>query len=224
MSGLSELFGKISGSLLPVLFISFAAPLLMMALICRGRSRKLLFFLLFGTTACLLSGYANSIIRSLSGLSSGFFNTNFAPAIEETLKALPIVILAFSKNHDKRTLLECSVAVGIGFAVLENAATLARNIEIISLPLALGRGFGSRFGIGGIRSSGREQQTAGRLFGASGRRFGDGKRRGGNFRRTERRFGGAGAGRKHWRNGLRHGRFRRADRGTGADAGSENLF
>ena len=143
MSGLSELFGKISGSLLPVLFISFAAPLLMMALICRGRSRKLLFFLLFGTTACLLSGYANSIIRSLSGLSSGFFNTNFAPAIEETLKALPIVILAFSKNHDKRTLLECSVAVGIGFAVLENAATLARNIEIISLPLALGRGFGS---------------------------------------------------------------------------------
>ena len=131
------------GNLNLILFLSFAAPVSMMLFICRERTRKVLFFMLCGITVCLLCGYVSAFLLPLTGLSETSFTINITPTVEELMKSLPILIFAFIDRRDNRSVLECSVAVGVGFAVLENAFILSSNISIVSVPLALVRGFGS---------------------------------------------------------------------------------
>ena len=126
-----------------ILFISFAAPVSMMLFICTQRARNVLAFLLAGLSVCLICGYVSAALLKLTKLPMTFFTVNVTPAVEEILKAVPIVIYAFIEKRDKKKILECSVAVGVGFAVLENAFILSGNLGIISIPLALVRGFGS---------------------------------------------------------------------------------
>ena len=69
---------------------------------------------------------------------------NSTPTVDELCKAIPILLYVFlSDKHDDRNLLECAIAVGVGFAVLENAFILSNNLDKISIPLALIRGFGA---------------------------------------------------------------------------------
>lgn len=72
-----------------------------------------------------------------------YFTANFTPLFEEVFKALPILFFAFLYKPDRRTLLECSVLVGVGFAVLENAFILGSEAETVSILTALVRGFGA---------------------------------------------------------------------------------
>ena len=44
---------------------------------------------------------------------------------------------------DRRTLISCAYAVGVGFALLENIVILIQNIEQVSIFWALVRGFSS---------------------------------------------------------------------------------
>lgn len=131
------------GNLNLILFLSFAAPVSMMLFICRDRTRKVLFFMLCGITVCLICGYISALLLPLTKLPMTSFTVNITPTVEELMKSLPILIFAFLDRRDNRSVLECSVAVGVGFAVLENAFILSSNIDIVSVPLALVRGFGS---------------------------------------------------------------------------------
>ena len=126
-----------------ILFISFAAPLVMAILVCRGRSRTLLTFLFIGITVCLFCGEFNAIVLKLFPMNTQYFTSNFTPLFEELFKALPILIYTFLCKPQKRTLLECSVLVGVGFAVLENAYILSEYIGSISIMSAVWRGFGA---------------------------------------------------------------------------------
>ncbi len=125
------------------LFLSFFAPFSMMLFVCEGKTRRILFFMLCGIVACLLCGYVNSVLLEMMSTSMDFFTINITPTIEEVCKAVPILIFAFVKERDNRSILECSVAVGVGFAILENAFTLSYNVHNLSFLLALVRGFGS---------------------------------------------------------------------------------
>ena len=127
-----------------ILFISIVAPISMMLFICKRRTRRILFFLLVGVLVNLFCGEVSGFIANTSGLPMEYLTVNITPTVEEICKAIPILLYVFlSDSYDDSNLLECAIAVGVGFAVLENAFILAKNIEIVSVPLALIRGFGA---------------------------------------------------------------------------------
>ena len=131
------------GNLNLILFISFAAPLLMTLFVCKGKARTLLLFLFLGTVVCLFCGEFSAIIMGLLPFDRRYFTSNFTPLFEEVFKALPILFYAFLYQPKKRTLLECSILVGVGFAVLENAFILGGAAATVSVTSALIRGFGA---------------------------------------------------------------------------------
>lgn len=131
------------GNLNLILFISFAAPLLMTLFVCKGKARTLLIFLLIGTVVCLFCGEFSAIIMKMLPFDTQYYTSNFTPLFEEMFKALPILVYAFMFKPKKRTLLECSLLVGVGFAVLENAFILGGTTSSLSIANALIRGFGS---------------------------------------------------------------------------------
>ncbi len=131
------------GNLNLILFISFAAPLLMTLFVCKGKSRTLLIFLFLGTVVCLFCGEFSAIIMKMLPFDTQYYTSNFTPLFEEVFKALPILVYAFIFKPKRRTLLESSILVGVGFAVLENAFILGGAVSSLSVTTALIRGFGS---------------------------------------------------------------------------------
>ena len=122
------------------LLIGFAAPLCMVLLICKGDTRRLLLFLLFGMVVCYGSSWANYFVRAGLGMEKVAAASTIAPIIEEMGKAIPILLYAFLFRPKRRALLECSAMVGVGFAILENAAYFIGGVSLLP---ALTRGFGS---------------------------------------------------------------------------------
>lgn len=131
------------GNLNLILFISFAAPLLMTLFVCKGKARTLLLFLFLGTVVCLFCGEFSAIVMQALSFDRQYFTSNFTPLFEEVFKALPILAFAFLYKPKKRLLLECSILVGVGFAVLENAFILGGSAAYVSVSTALIRGFGA---------------------------------------------------------------------------------
>ncbi|MCQ2385085.1 MAG: PrsW family intramembrane metalloprotease [Clostridia bacterium] len=131
------------GNLNLILFISFAAPLLMTLFVCRGKARTLLTFLFLGTVVCLFCGEFSAVMMRMLPFDRKYYTSNFTPLFEEVFKALPILVYAFIWEPKKHTLLECSILVGVGFAVLENAFILGSAASSVSVGNALIRGFGA---------------------------------------------------------------------------------
>lgn len=126
-----------------MLFICLTAPLSMMLFVFRGRPRAILGFLLSGIFMCLFAGEINGLINNSTDLSMRFLTVNVTPIVEETLKAIPIVLTAFLIKPKRHHLLEYAVAVGIGFATLENVCLLTSASRAASAGLILARGFGA---------------------------------------------------------------------------------
>ena len=131
------------GNLNLILFISIVTPLAMMLAVYKGKSRVSLLFLLLGIIVCLFCGELSGLVVQYVPCSLRYFKCNVTPAIEEICKALPILVYAFLFRPKKQALLESSIAVGVGFAVLENTFILASNVNSVSVGLALVRGFGA---------------------------------------------------------------------------------
>ena len=111
--------------------------------VCRGKARTLLTFLFLGTVVCLFCGEFSVIVMKALPFDRQYYTSNFTPLFEEVFKALPILVFAFLYKPKKRTLLECSILVGVGFAVLENAFILGGAADSVSVINALIRGFGA---------------------------------------------------------------------------------
>lgn len=126
-----------------ILFLSIVAPMCMMLFVCVKRTRLILGFMVIGIFVCLFSSELSGILFGLLDMGSRFLTVNVTPFTEELLKAIPILILVFSFKPDNQRIFEASIAVGVGFAILENAFILAGNVETVSIPLALIRGFGA---------------------------------------------------------------------------------
>ncbi len=126
--------------LLLIILIGFAAPLAMMLLICKGDTRRLLLFLLFGMIVCYATGWLNEAASLALGIEPETASTGLGPMIEELTKAVPVLVYAFLFKPKRRTLLECSAMVGVGFAILENASYFLGGVSLL---YAVGRGFGS---------------------------------------------------------------------------------
>ena len=114
----------------------------MLLILVTGKSRRLVLFFILGITACLFCGELNGILVSYFE-SIQYFTVNISPITEELCKAFPVIVYAFMYKPKRQQLLECGVAVGIGFAVLENAFILANNAYYITIGLAVARGIGA---------------------------------------------------------------------------------
>ena len=126
-----------------MLFVCLTAPLSMMLFIYKGRHRSVLAFLLAGIFMCLFAGEINGLIRNSTGSTLRFLTVNITPIVEEILKALPIVFIAFLIKPERQFLLESSIAVGVGFATMENVCLLFDSASLISAGTILARGLGA---------------------------------------------------------------------------------
>lgn len=126
-----------------ILFISIVAPLLMTLLICKGKTRTLLAFLITGITTCLFCGQISAIVIGMLPFSINYCTSNITPIIEELIKAIPIIFFGFLYKPDRKDLMEYALVEGVGFAILENAFILASTAGTVSIALAFIRGFGS---------------------------------------------------------------------------------
>lgn len=131
------------GNLNLILFVSFALPLFISFFVCKGRVRAAMIFFFIGMAVCLFCGELSAIALELLPYDKQFFSCNIAPFFEELFKAFPILVFVFVYKPGRRMLYECSVMVGIGFAILENAFILGGMSETVSLLDALMRGLGA---------------------------------------------------------------------------------
>lgn len=124
------------------LFISIILPLATILFIVKGDSRKIVTFLLFGIIAELASNFIQNYLYMFV-VDNLYFSTNIGPAIEEILKALPVLIYIFAFKPEKQLIYAVSIASGIGFAILENVFIIGADIYSTSLFIAFLRGMGA---------------------------------------------------------------------------------
>lgn len=130
-------------SIMYVLFICIAAPLLLLLLLIDKKSRKTVGFVIIGMCVCLFVSEINSILLAMTGGDHYYTTTTITPITEELLKALPVIYFAFVFSSERQTLLTVSMSLGIGFALLENSYILVNSLDQIDYIWALARGFGS---------------------------------------------------------------------------------
>lgn len=92
---------------------------------------------------CLIASEVNSWLLGLSAGDVWYVSSNVTPAVEEILKALPVLYYALIFSDEKDTLTSIAMAMGLGFAVLENMVILVEHVATVSIYWALARGFGA---------------------------------------------------------------------------------
>jgi len=123
-------------------FVCIAAPLLIAILFLDKASRKSLAFFIAGMGMCLLSAYINTFFASLYGADLEQATVELAPAIEETMKLLPILFYLLVFEPTFREARSAILFVAEGFAAFENVCYLIENGSSHLLFLLM-RGFGA---------------------------------------------------------------------------------
>ena len=129
-------------NLIYILFISVFVPILLMALLIEKKARLPISFVLIGIFISVFAAEINGVLRAWLLMDSFEFTIIVTPITEEILKALPILIYAMLISDKRETLFTASMAVGIGFAVLENAFYLL-NDPSFNMMDAIIRAFGT---------------------------------------------------------------------------------
>jgi RsiW-degrading membrane proteinase PrsW (M82 family) len=135
-------------SLLPVL--TFLAVLLYFDSYKLVRLRMILGIVACGAAVALVSYAANALTITMLGMELRSYARNVAPLVEETLKAVVIVVLM--RTHRLGFAVDAAIsgfAVGTGFAVVENLFFL-RAIPDAGMATWIVRGFGTAFMHGGV--------------------------------------------------------------------------
>ncbi|MBQ4487236.1 MAG: PrsW family intramembrane metalloprotease [Oscillospiraceae bacterium] len=130
--------------MIQILFVCIAMPMIPMLLILPDkRSRLILGYMITGAVICLVAGQINTLLLHAFGNDMDYVTTTITPISEELLKAIPILYFALIFSDDRDTLLSISFALGIGFAVLENATILTQYIKSVTISWALARVIGA---------------------------------------------------------------------------------
>ena len=83
-------------------YICLAAPLLLAILVMQKDGRRSLSFVLAGMTASLLSAYITTFLAGAAGVDAAIASHEIAPAVEETMKCLPLVFYLLVFEPEKR--------------------------------------------------------------------------------------------------------------------------
>lgn len=124
-----------------IVFSCLSIPLLLMLPLLESRSRWIIGFFLLGAFTALAAYEINTIAFPLSGLDSRSFSEKIPPMVEELLKALPVLCYALLLDDSRGRVLPIAMAVGVGFAVLENTVLLVEYLDGVTLAWAVARGF-----------------------------------------------------------------------------------
>lgn len=130
-------------NLIYIIFACMALPLLLSLALVDKKSKLVIGFIIIGAFMCVFVSELNSIAKALSGESIYYVTTNLTPITEEIVKALPILMFGFLFSDKKETLISLSVAVGIGFAIVENIYIFVQAGSSYTLLWAIRRVFGA---------------------------------------------------------------------------------
>ena len=125
------------------LYFSITVPLSAVLIMSKSKTRSIICFLIIGLTVALVCSEVNGVVFRRLPYSQNAFVTTFSPMIEELFKMLPIFVCAFTRKPTRQDIIEYSIAVGVGFAILENAFVFASNIGQIDVLTAISRAFGA---------------------------------------------------------------------------------
>ena len=110
------------------IFICIAAPLLVAALCSNNRkNRRVIIQLLGGVLSCLLSSYISTFLVGVYRSNTIMASVEITPAVEETMKLVPILFFMLVFEPDKETIANAIQMVAIGFATFENICYLTQN-------------------------------------------------------------------------------------------------
>jgi len=128
-------------NLVYILFICLVAPMLLMVLMLRKRSRLLVGYMVIGVCVSLFVSELNTLILNAFDGDMLYVSTTITPISEEIVKAIPVLFyaLVFSDNRDR--VMPIAFATGIGFGMFENMVILVQNIENVTVGWAIIRGF-----------------------------------------------------------------------------------
>ena len=130
-------------NLIYILFICITIPLALMACLIDKKPRRIVIFFIVGICSAVFASEVNGILSSLVQLDIFDFTIRVTPVTEEIIKAIPVLFFAKEISDKKETLITVSLAVGIGFAIMENTYILTQNVGYVSLLWAIMRGFGT---------------------------------------------------------------------------------
>lgn len=129
-------------SLIYILFVAIFIPILLMACLVEKKARRPIIFVLIGIFLSVFASEINAYLRSVLPMDTFEITIVVTPISEEILKALPVLFFATVLVPKKEALFTASMAVGIGFAVLENAFYLLNN-DSFNMVDAIVRAFGA---------------------------------------------------------------------------------
>ena len=129
-------------SIIYILFVAIFIPILLMACLIEKKARHPIIFVLIGIFLSVFASEINAYLRSVLPMDIFEITVVVTPITEEILKALPILFFAVVFVPKKEALFTASMAVGIGFAVLENAYYLL-NSDSFNMIDAIVRAFGA---------------------------------------------------------------------------------
>ena len=128
--------------LIYILFVAVFVPIMLMAFLIEKKARQPIIFVLVGIFISVFAYEINGFLRNNLSLSTYEVTVIVTPITEEILKAIPILLYGTVLLAKKEALFTASMAVGIGFAVLENAYYLLNAHEFVMVT-AIIRAFGS---------------------------------------------------------------------------------
>ena len=129
-------------NLIYILFVSVFVPIMLMACLLEKKARQPIIFVLIGIFVSVFAAEVNGLLCALLPMDTYEVTIIVTPITEEILKAVPILIYATVLTSKNEALFTASMAVGIGFAVLENAYYLLNNPSFNMLD-AIIRAFGA---------------------------------------------------------------------------------
>ena len=129
-------------NLIYILFVSVFVPILLMACLIEKKARQPIIFVLIGIFVSVFAAEVNGLLRTLLPLSTYEITIIVTPITEEILKAIPILVFATVLLAKREAVFTASMAVGIGFAVLENAYYLLNDASFNMIDAVI-RAFGA---------------------------------------------------------------------------------
>ena len=125
-----------------ILFISISIPLFLMALLMEKKARLPISFMIIGIFVSVFASEVNGLLSNLLSMDMYSKTVIITPVSEELLKALPVLYYAIVISDKRERLFTASMAIGIGFALLENAYFLL-NSDNFTIIIAIIRAFGA---------------------------------------------------------------------------------
>ena len=129
-------------NLIYILFVAVSVPIMLMAGLIEKKARQPIIFVLIGIFTSVFAAEVNSLLSGILPMSTYEVTIIVTPITEEILKAISILIFATALSAKKEALFTASMAVGIGFAVLENAYYML-NYPTFNMVDAIVRAFGA---------------------------------------------------------------------------------